>query len=128
MSGIEKTVIRVPDIIDGVWFRRWVTEELAKADVRNATAVGMTIETDAYGRPVLTFDVSPDVAAHNVDPLAHAEAFAAHRSESDPHTQYVPKSTTTVADASGGATVDTEARAAINSLLAELRVTGAIGT
>lgn len=87
--GIENTVIRVPDIIDGVWFRRWVTEELAKADIRNATAVGATITTDAYGRPVLTFDVTSDVAAHNVDPLAHAEAFAAHRSESNPHTQYL---------------------------------------
>ena len=89
MSGIEHTVIRVPDLIDGTWFRRWVTEYLSKADIRNATGVGITIATDSAGRCTLTVDPSGSITTHNIDPLAHVEAFNAHKAESDPHPQYL---------------------------------------
>jgi hypothetical protein len=128
MAGIQQTPLRIPDAWSATWFRTFVTEVIAKADIRNALGIGVEIASDGNSVATLTVDSNVNVAAHNLDPLAHVEAFDTHKSESDPHAQYPLKSATTVADATGGATVDTECRAQLNALLAVLRVSGVIGT
>jgi hypothetical protein len=92
MSGIQQTPLRIPDAWSASWFRTFVTEVIAKADIRNAIGQGVTITSD--GNSVATISADAETAgavtSHNVDPLAHADAFAAHRAESDPHPQYNP--------------------------------------
>lgn len=91
MSGIQKTPLRIPDVWDAAWFRTFVAEVIAKADVRNAIGYGVTITSD--GNSVATISADAETAGaisgHNLDPLSHAQAFAAHRSEADPHPQYL---------------------------------------
>jgi hypothetical protein len=91
MSGIQQTTLRIPDVWDAHWFRVFVTENLAKADVRNAIGQGVTITS--IGNSVATISADAEtagaVSGHNDDPLAHAEAFAAHVSHPDPHPQYL---------------------------------------
>lgn len=126
--GIQNQPLRIPDTWDAAWFRLFIAEVLAKADVRNAIGDGIAITSDGNSVATLSTDASTAIAPHNADPLAHADAFSAHRSEADPHSQYPLKSSTTVANATGGATVDTECRAQLNALLAALRASGVIGT
>ena len=91
MSGIQKTPLRIPDQWSASWFRVFVSEVMAKADVRNAIGYGVTISSD--GNSVATISADAETAGaitgHNLDPLAHAQAFNAHRSEADPHPQYL---------------------------------------
>lgn len=112
---IRDIPFRIPDNWSSAWYRTHFVEVVARGDYLN-------------GVYLTSSDVAAQVTAHNADPFAHPDVINAHKAESDPHTQYVPKSSTTVADASGGATVDTEARAQLNALLAALRASGAIGT
>ena len=90
MSGIQQTTLFIPDRWDPAWFRTWVVQNLAKADVRNAIGYGVTITAD--GNSVATISADAETAGaisgHNLDPLAHAEAFAAHSSQVDPHPMY----------------------------------------
>lgn len=87
MSGIQSTPLRIPDQWDAAWFRLFVSEVIAKADVRNAIGQGVTITSD--GNSVATISTESETAgavtAHNADPLAHSEGFASHRAESNPH-------------------------------------------
>lgn len=115
MAGIKNVPFRIPDAWSAAWFRQIFTEVIAKGDYLNGTYLS-------------TSDVAMQVDTHNADPFAHPDVINAHKAESDPHPQYVAKSATTVADASGGATVDTEARAQLNALLSALRASGAIAT
>lgn len=90
MSGLQSIPLRIPDAWDPVWFRTILLEVIAKADVRNAIGVGVTITSE--GNSVATISADAETAgaitAHNADPFAHAEAFAAHKAEADPHPQY----------------------------------------
>jgi hypothetical protein len=92
MSGIQQTPLRIPDAWSASWFRTFVTEVIAKADIRNAIGQGVTITSNGNSVATISADAETAgaVSAHNVDPLAHADAFAAHRAESDPHPQYAP--------------------------------------
>lgn len=126
--ALQDVSLRIPEQWDAAWFRRLVAEILSRADVRNAIGVGITITHDGNSVATLTSDASGSVQAHNLDPLAHEQAFALHRIENDPHPQYPLKQGTTVADVTGGATVDTECRTQLNALLAVLRTAGVIGT
>ena len=128
MTALNQVPVRIPDEWDAQWYRVHLVETLAKADIRNAIGVGVTITSDGNSVATLTVDGSADLVPHNDDPFAHVAAFIAHQAESDPHSQYPLKAATAVADASGGATVDTEARAQLNALLAVLRASGVIGT
>ena len=128
MSGIQNTPLRVPEQWDAGWFRTFVTEVMSKADVRNAIGNGVTIESSGNSVATLSTDATLAVAPHNSDPLAHVDAFGAHKAESDPHTVYPLKSVSTVAAPAGGATVDTECRAQLTALLTALRASGVIGT
>ena len=130
MAGLQQTTLRIPDKWDAAWFRQFVVEVIAKADVRNAIGVGLTITSDGNSVATLSTTAGTNAAlgVHNDDPFSHADAFNAHVAESDPHTQYPLKSATTVGDVTGGATVDTECRAQLNALLAALRANGVIGT
>lgn len=112
---IRDIPFRIPDNWSSAWYRTHFVEVVARGDYLN-------------GVYLTSSDVAAQVTAHNADPFAHPDVINAHKAESDPHTQYVQKSSTTVADASGGATVDTEARAQLNALLAALRASGAIST
>jgi hypothetical protein len=127
MAGIQDVSLRIPETWDAAWFRRFVAEILSRADVRNAVGVGVSVTSDGNSVATISSDSAAAVQGHNLDPLSHAEAFTAHRSESDPHSQYPLKQSTTVADVTGGATVDTECRAQLNALLAALRTAGIIG-
>ncbi len=91
MSGIQKTPLRIPDVWDAAWFRLFVSEVMAKADVRNAIGYGLTITSDGNSVATISADAETTgaITGHNLDPLAHAQAFNAHRAESDPHPQYL---------------------------------------
>ena len=127
MANLKDTPLQIPDQWAASWFRNFVVETLAKADIRNAIGVGVSITTNGNSVATLTVDPSGSILTHNLDPFAHVEAITAHKAESNPHTQYVAKQAATVADPSGGATVDTECRAKLIELLAVLRAAGAIG-
>lgn len=90
MAGLQQTTIFVPDKWDASWFRVFVTEMLAKADVRNAIGLGVTITSN--GNSVATISADAEtlgaISGHDADPLAHAEAFAAHVSQPNPHPVY----------------------------------------
>ena len=90
MAGLQQTTIFVPDKWDASWFRVFVVEMLAKADVRNAIGQGVTITS--IGNSVATISADAEttgaISGHNLDPFAHAEAFAAHSSQVDPHPMY----------------------------------------
>jgi hypothetical protein len=64
-----------------------VREVLAKADIRAATGVGITISAD--GNVVATLDtataISAAITTHNADVSANTPAFNVHRGETDPH-------------------------------------------
>jgi hypothetical protein len=91
LSGIQKTPLRIPDQWDASWFRVFVSEVMAKADVRNAIGYGLTIESDGNSVATLRADAETAgaITGHNLDPLSHVQAFSAHRAESDPHPQYL---------------------------------------
>lgn len=87
MSGIQSTPLRIPDVWDAAWFRTFVAEVMAKADVRNAIGQGVTITSN--GNSVATISADSEtagaVSGHNADPLAHQAMLSAHRAEGDPH-------------------------------------------
>lgn len=62
MSGIQDIPLAYPGIITGEWFRRFVTEYLSKADIRNATGNGLTITSNGNG--YATLDATADITAH----------------------------------------------------------------
>jgi predicted RNase H-like nuclease (RuvC/YqgF family) len=78
---------------DASWFRVFVAEIIAKADVRNAIGEGVVITSD--GNSVATLSVDAEtlgaLTAHDGDPNAHANVIALHTSNSDPHTQYLTR-------------------------------------
>ena len=119
---------QIPDEWSASWFRLYVAEVLSKGDARNIQGVTVTFTGNSVATIDMTASVAAELTAHNVDPFSHVDAFNAHVAEADPHAQYPLKSATTVIDAAGGATVDTEARTQLNELLAALRVSGVIGT
>jgi hypothetical protein len=128
MAGLQNTPLRIPDQWDAAWFRQFLVENLAKADVRNAVGVGLTITSDGNSVATLSSDAETAgaITAHNADPFAHADVINAHVADIDPHPQYILPSQSAVADVTGGATVDAEARTAINAVLAHLRTLGLI--
>ena len=93
MSGIQTVPLRIPDVWDASWFRVFVAEVIAKADVRNAIGEGVVITSD--GNSVATLSVDAEtlgaLTAHDGDPNAHANVIALHTSNSDPHTQYLTR-------------------------------------
>ena len=90
MTTLKDVPLRIPDQWDPNWFRVFVVEYLAKADVRDAIGVGITITSDGNSVATLSTDASQTayVQAHNNNPSSHTEAINAHRAEWDPHTQY----------------------------------------
>jgi len=158
VSSLKDIPIQIPEVWSAAWYRRHFVEVLGKADVRAATGIGVTVTSDGNSEATINAvaDVATAIElhdslpgahhsaidAHDVDAAAHgstiAAAITAHEGLSNPHPTYLTqaegdarypqKSVTTVANASGGATVDTEARAQLNALLAALRATGVIGT
>ena len=90
MSALQHTPLRIPDVITGAWFRQFVIEVLAKADIRNAIGYGITITSDGNSVATLSTDAESigAISGHNLDPTAHAEAINLHVSAPDPHTIY----------------------------------------
>ena len=113
--SIRDIPFRIPEQWSPSWYRTHFVEVVAQGDYLNGTYLTSS-------------DVATQIAVHNADPFSHPDVINLHIANADPHTQYVQKSATTVADASGGATVDTQARAQLNALLAALRASGAIST
>lgn len=91
MSTLKDVTLRIPDQWDPVWFRQFVVENLAKADIRAAIGQGITITSDGNSVATLSADAGTagSISAHNADPFAHASAFSAHTAEADPHPQYL---------------------------------------
>lgn len=83
MSGIQHVSLRVPAEWDASWFRRFITEALSKADVRNATGSGVTVSS--AGNSVATLATDVTTAIMNA---AIAAAEAAHEAEANPHPVY----------------------------------------
>ena len=98
MANLKDIPLRVPEVWSAAWYQRHFAEVLAKADVRGATGVGVTISAD--GNTEATLDITDTISTHEVDPTAHAtaisDAITAHEAESDPHPGYL---TQTEADA-----------------------------
>lgn len=94
MAGLQTHPLRIPDRWDAAWFRTFVVEVLAKADIRNAIGAGVTITSD--GNSVATISADAETAgaitAHNADPFAHDDVINLHVSSSDPHPQYLTNS------------------------------------
>lgn len=90
MPGLQKTPLFVPDRWSAPWFRTFVVEVIAKADVRNAIGQGITITSDGNSVATLSADAETTgaISGHNLDPLAHVEAFNAHVSQPNPHPVY----------------------------------------
>jgi hypothetical protein len=91
MSGIQSTPLRIPDQWSATWFRTFVAEVMAKADVRNAVGVGITIESDGNSVATLTAGGDGGLLEHDGDPAAHANVIALHTANSNPHTQYLTR-------------------------------------
>ena len=72
MPGIQDIPIAIPPEWSAEWFRTFVREVLAKADVRNATGSGVAVSSS--GNSTAHLDASGDLAAHVA--------------EADPHPQY----------------------------------------
>lgn len=90
MAGIQKTTLRIPDEWSATWFRQFVAENMARADVRNAIGYGITISSDGNSVATLSTDAESAgaILGHNLDPTAHGAAFEAHVSQPDPHPIY----------------------------------------
>jgi hypothetical protein len=90
MSALQYTPLRIPDVITGAWFRQFVIEVLAKADIRNAVGYGITITSDGNSVATLSTDAESAgaISGHDLNPLAHAAAFEAHVAQPDPHPIY----------------------------------------
>ena len=90
MSALQQTPLRIPDTWSATWFRTFVIEVLAKADIRNAIGYGVTITSDGNSVATLSTDAESAgaITGHNLDPLAHAEAIGVHESKPDPHPAY----------------------------------------
>lgn len=90
MPGLSQIPLRIPDQWDPTWMRMLITEVLAKADVRNAIGVGLTITSSGNSVATISSDAETvgAISTHNDDPLAHVAAFDAHRAESNPHPQF----------------------------------------
>lgn len=90
MSGIEQTTLFIPDQWSASWFRTWVAQNLARADVRNAIGYGVTISSN--GNSVATISADAETAGaisgHDLDPFAHVAAFGAHVAQPNPHPVY----------------------------------------
>jgi hypothetical protein len=86
-TSIKEATIYVPDVWSAQWFRRWVIEQLSKADVRNAIGVGVEITTEGNSVATLTTnaETAGSIDAHNADPNANAAAFAQHNSDINAH-------------------------------------------
>ena len=56
MSGIQHVSLRVPAEWDAGWFRHFITEVLAKADVRNAAGHGLLVQSAGNSVAVLSVD------------------------------------------------------------------------
>ena len=84
-TSIKEATIYVPDVWSAQWFRRWVIEQLSKADVRNAIGVGVEITTEGNSVATLTTDAETagSIDAHNDDPNANPQAFAKHNADSN---------------------------------------------
>jgi plastocyanin len=87
--AIQNQPLRIPEQWDAAWFRTFMAEVLAKADVRNAVGVGLEITSNGNSVATLTVDAGTSLTPHNEDPLAHVAAFNAHKAESNPHAQYI---------------------------------------
>ena len=112
---IKDIPFRIPEQWSPAWYRVHFVEVVARGDYLNGIYFSAS-------------DVAAQITAHNADPFSHPDVINALKAEADPLPQYPLKSAATVADASGGATVDTEARAQLNALLAALRASGVIAT
>ena len=89
MANLKDTPLQIPDQWAAAWFRNFVVETLAKADIRNAIGVGVTITSTGNSVATITADASAALTPHIDDPFAHVAAFGAHRAEADPHPQYL---------------------------------------
>ena len=72
MAGIDQIPLNIPAQWSAEWFRTFVREVLAKADVRNATGSGVSVSSS--GNSAAHLDASSDLSAHVA--------------ASDPHPQY----------------------------------------
>ena len=90
MAALQDTPLRIPDQWSAAWFRQFVIEVLAKADVRNAVGDGATITSTGNSVATISTKTSNDesIASHNLDPFAHSEAIGVHSSQPDPHPAY----------------------------------------
>lgn len=75
--GVEKIPYRIPEQWSAVWFRDFITDVLARLDVRNAIGSGVTIS--ASGNSVATISAATEIAA----------AISAHVAAADPHPTYL---------------------------------------
>ena len=90
MATLKDAPLRIPDQWSATWFRQFVVEVLAKADARAITGdVTVTSDGNSVANVSISDTVLQEVVLHNADPFSHSNAFAAHVSETDPHTGYV---------------------------------------
>lgn len=82
MRTLRDAAQRIPDDWDPMWFRRYVSEVLAQADVRRATGEGVSVSIESGGAAL-------SVAPHNADAAAHPALIVNHKAETDPHPQYL---------------------------------------
>ena len=88
--ALQDIPFRIPDRWSSTWFRTFIVEYLAKADVRNAIGEGAVITSSQNS--VATISTvegnNSQLTRHNEDPFSHVAAFTAHRAEANPHPQY----------------------------------------
>jgi hypothetical protein len=91
MAALQDTPLRIPDKWSATWFRQFVVEVLAKADVRNSIGDGVSVSSDGNSYATLsTVDAqAAALAAHVGDPFTHEQIVQAHVAEAHPHTQYL---------------------------------------
>jgi len=91
MAGIQSGGLRVPSEWNADWFRKFIMEVLAPADVRNAIGVGITV-TSAGNVPA-TLTTAPlsesQIPAEITRDTELAAALAAHVAAADPHAVYL---------------------------------------